>query len=1030
MRSFKLLVLFTLISLDLFSGITLKPPVLLFENSSLRIENLNTYDKNNDGSMEILINSRTIDAFPPMRIGNLHELSVDNQGEYQLDTIQERFSSDYEDVGIAGWMWTEYGAYEKTFIGNFDTIPGEDATFIYFDNEYATYTGENFTDVSFELMMLDDTGNFSILYGYEDDATVIDCIDLNQDGFSDCISSTGHLKIRLNSGTSFSTQILDFPGAFSNVSKWSYANLNDNPGIEIIVKSSSALYYVDVFSTSPEYISFLNGAFQQEKFMDLNSDGYDDLVAIDQLGQLGVYENDGTGQMSYLFDLTDVSDISFIETVDIDADGMKDLIVKDYPDNNLYYYQNLGNNTFGAIQLLCFTCDSHELNDYHFTDFDFDGDLDVLRAAEVEDGFFNPVSSVVFHENEYLNFEITYSDCGNTLIEYPVDYFTGITDSLVNYLLTNQNNTFTGQVATDAVSITVESLGMETDGTYDLYLINAQNDTLYQELIELNSGYFFQPEPFESYPIFINLFCEDEYDPIDQPMAFSCTGDTLFGLPDVQFPVDSNTTQISWTFTDSTGNQSSIFQDLFWGDQTAPEIMEPTEFDALYGETVLSPFSGCLNELEIPLVIDNCDGILQPLNLPPSFLWSYFVWEFEDSSGNTVSIAQDLDLNTYHIVDYNYPTVFVADLYGVVYAPLEYPTSYDVCNTVNSEIVGVPDVTFPISEADGIEEINWTFDGQYNNLYMTTLLEFPPANVPEIQLIDGEMRFLQLDSTYSIQWIDCSTGEIVPGETSATFEPSLAGEYAVVITKDGVSFTSDCLTIESLELTQPNVWEYNGQLFTAVTDTAISFNWIDCSTGAYIEGATFEMYEPQTEGDYAVEISHLGNTAVSDCFSFGFIELNQPTVWEYNGQLFTMSVAEGFTLNWVDCSTGQIIPGENDEIFQPQNPGVYAVEIAYMGSTAVSDCFNYSITGIEDQLQSDLIFIAPNPTTGPVEVHFEEIQNSVNLSVYNINGALQFEERFENSAHLNLDFSEFSRGSYFILMEIDGKYFSKKVLIE
>ncbi len=47
----------------------------------------------------------------------------------------------------------------------------------------------------------------------------------------------------------------------------------------------------------------------------------------------------------------------------------------------------------------------------------------------------------------------------------------------------------------------------------------------------------------------------------------------------------------------------------------------------------------------------------------------------------------------------------------------------------------------------------------------------------------------------SFQWIDCTTGTAIAGQTYALFAPSSTGIYAVVVTKDGCSATSRCISV-------------------------------------------------------------------------------------------------------------------------------------------------------------------------------------------------------------------------------------------
>ena len=57
----------------------------------------------------------------------------------------------------------------------------------------------------------------------------------------------------------------------------------------------------------------------------------------------------------------------------------------------------------------------------------------------------------------------------------------------------------------------------------------------------------------------------------------------------------------------------------------------------------------------------------------------------------------------------------------------------------------------------------------------------------------------------SYVWIDCSTGMPVPGETAQSFEASANGEYAVVVTENNCSDTSDCMVIDQVRLEENSI---------------------------------------------------------------------------------------------------------------------------------------------------------------------------------------------------------------------------------
>lgn len=52
------------------------------------------------------------------------------------------------------------------------------------------------------------------------------------------------------------------------------------------------------------------------------------------------------------------------------------------------------------------------------------------------------------------------------------------------------------------------------------------------------------------------------------------------------------------------------------------------------------------------------------------------------------------------------------------------------------------------------------------------------------------------------QWIDCVTNTILVGETSQTFTPAVNGTYAVILTENGCSDTSECVILSSVAIEQ------------------------------------------------------------------------------------------------------------------------------------------------------------------------------------------------------------------------------------
>ncbi len=93
------------------------------------------------------------------------------------------------------------------------------------------------------------------------------------------------------------------------------------------------------------------------------------------------------------------------------------------------------------------------------------------------------------------------------------------------------------------------------------------------------------------------------------------------------------------------------------------------------------------------------------------------------------------------------------------------------------------DTLMSVQGCDSIITLNLTIP-QINN----TLTTLTPTS------------FIANQSTAQYQWIDCSNNSIIPNETSQTFSTSIDGSYAVIITLNNCSDTSDCVTVNTVGL--------------------------------------------------------------------------------------------------------------------------------------------------------------------------------------------------------------------------------------
>jgi PKD repeat protein len=101
------------------------------------------------------------------------------------------------------------------------------------------------------------------------------------------------------------------------------------------------------------------------------------------------------------------------------------------------------------------------------------------------------------------------------------------------------------------------------------------------------------------------------------------------------------------------------------------------------------------------------------------------------------------------------------------------------------------------------------------------------------------------------------------------------------------------------------------------------------------------------------------------------------------------------------------------------------------GSNTISH--QVTVTGIGEYKNADFINCMPNPSTGVITVSFNDASiHSFNLKLQSITGAELYSEKLVNTGVFNkkFDFSNLSKGIYFLKLETENSTFIKKIVIE
>ena len=86
-----------------------------------------------------------------------------------------------------------------------------------------------------------------------------------------------------------------------------------------------------------------------------------------------------------------------------------------------------------------------------------------------------------------------------------------------------------------------------------------------------------------------------------------------------------------------------------------------------------------------------------------------------------------------------------------------------------------------------------------------------------------------------------------------------------------------------------------------------------------------------------------------------------------------------------------------------------------------------NFTGIH-QLESEVIEIFPNPADNIVNIKGLNDDSVIDITVLNLVGQLVYEQRFDHAKSLEIDLSELSAGTYFIVLKRNSSLISKKLI--
>ena len=258
----------------------------------------------------------------------------------------------------------------------------------------------------------------------------------------------------------------------------------------------------------------------------------------------------------------------------------------------------------------------------------------------------------------------------------------------------------------------------------------------------------------------------------------------------------SDTIVRTYNVADMSGNNIDVTHTIVVSDTIAPTASNPNTLQVQCAADVPAPSTGWVTDeadncstATVTFAGDVSDGQSCPETVSRTF-------NVTDACGNMTSVVQLIVIN-----DTEAPVLDAASLATVTgfcdVAPTA-PTASDNCAGV---IDGVADVTFPINTL-GTTVVTWTFtDDCGNSVTQTQNVTIQQINVNTTFASDG-ITIVSSNNTPGVtyQWLDCNADTLMTGATNKNFTPTYSSDFAVIVTQDGCTDTSACVTITEVSI--------------------------------------------------------------------------------------------------------------------------------------------------------------------------------------------------------------------------------------
>lgn len=129
--------------------------------------------------------------------------------------------------------------------------------------------------------------------------------------------------------------------------------------------------------------------------------------------------------------------------------------------------------------------------------------------------------------------------------------------------------------------------------------------------------------------------------------------------------------------------------------------------------------------------------------------------------------------------------------------------------------------------------------------------------------------------------------------------------------------------------------------------------------------------------------------------------------------------ATGATFHWLDCTTGQTIPGATNQYYTTFVTGQFAVIVTQNGCVDTSACYNVTTIGIEER-RMPTAKLWPQPVQDMLNIELAASLTNAEIRITDLTGRVVHRRRMTQLLRTSVDMSAFPSGLYFLEVDAMG----------